>query len=147
MFLKPERSALILLRALSESIRPCVKAYDTASETVRVPSCAFLANVAESIAISNQILHLELDARLLGMNCDVYGVERVHNSDLFDSVQKTGRLKSIKETCDRNNPIKFIRWLKKGKTVLYATDQDYGLNQSDVINFFWSASCNNISSF
>ena len=81
-------------------------------------------------------LHLELDARLLGMNCDVYGVERVHNSDLFDSVQKTGRLKSVKDTCDRNNPIKFIRWLKKGKTVLYATDQDYGLNQSDIINFF-----------
>ena len=81
-------------------------------------------------------LHLELDARLLGMNCDVYGVERVHNSDLFDSVQKTGRLKSVKDTCDRNNPIKFIRWLKKGKTVLYATDQDYGLNQSDIISFF-----------
>ena len=81
-------------------------------------------------------LHLELDARLLGMNCEVYGVERVHNSELFDSVQKTGRLKSVKDTCDRNNPIKFIRWLKKGKTVLYATDQDYGLNQSDIINFF-----------
>ena len=81
-------------------------------------------------------LHLELDARLLGMNSEVYGVERVHNSDLFDSIQKKGRLKSVKETCDKNNPIKFIRWLKKGKTVLYATDQDYGLNQSDVINFF-----------
>ena len=70
------------------------------------------------------------------MNCDVYGVERVHNSDLFDSVQKTGRLKMVKDTCDRNNPIKFIRLLKKGKTVLYATDQDYGLNQSDIISFF-----------
>jgi KDO2-lipid IV(A) lauroyltransferase len=81
-------------------------------------------------------LHLELDARLLGMNSEVYGVERVHNSDLFDAVQKKGRLKSVKDTCDKNNPIKFIRWLKKGKTVLYATDQDYGLNQSDVINFF-----------
>ena len=81
-------------------------------------------------------LHLELDARLLGMNSEVYGVERVHNSDLFDSIQKKGRLKSVKDTCDKNNPIKFIRWLKKGKTVLYATDQDYGLNQSDVINFF-----------
>ena len=81
-------------------------------------------------------LHLELDARLLAMNCEVYGVERVHNSDLFDTIQKKGRLKSVKDTCDKNNPIKFIRWLKKGKTVLYATDQDYGLNQSDVINFF-----------
>ena len=81
-------------------------------------------------------LHLELDARLLGMNCEVYGVERVHNSDLFDTIQKKGRLKSLKDTCDKNNPIKFIRWLKKSKTVLYATDQDYGLKQSDVLNFF-----------
>ena len=81
-------------------------------------------------------LHLELDARLLGMNAEIYGVERVHNSDSFDSIQKKGRLKSIKDTCDRNNPMKFIRWLKKGKTVLYATDQDYGLNQSDIVNFF-----------
>jgi len=81
-------------------------------------------------------LHLELDARLLGMNCEVYGVERVHNSDLFDTIQKKGRLKSVKDTCDKNNPIKFIRWLKKSKTVLYATDQDYGLNMSDVLNFF-----------
>ena len=81
-------------------------------------------------------LHLELDARLLGMNANIYGVERVHNSNLFDSIQNSGRLKSLKGACDRNNPIKFIRWLKKGKTVLYATDQDYGLGQSDVINFF-----------
>jgi KDO2-lipid IV(A) lauroyltransferase len=81
-------------------------------------------------------LHLELDARLLGMNAEIYGVERVHNSDSFDSIQKRGRLKSVKDTCDRNNPIKFIRWLKKGKTVLYATDQDYGLDQSDIVNFF-----------
>ena len=81
-------------------------------------------------------LHLELDARLLGMNSEIYGVERVHNSDSFDSIQKKGRLKSVKDTCDKNNPIKFIRWLKKGRTVLYATDQDYGLNQSNIINFF-----------
>ena len=81
-------------------------------------------------------LHLELDARLLGMNSEIYGVERVHNSDSFDSIQKKGRLKSVKDTCDKNNPIKFIRWLKKGRTVLYATDQDYGLSQSNIINFF-----------
>ena len=81
-------------------------------------------------------LHLELDARLLGMNADVFGVERVHNSNSFDSIQNSGRLKSLKGACDRNNPLKFIRWLKKGKTVLYATDQDYGISQSDIINFF-----------
>jgi len=81
-------------------------------------------------------LHLELDARLIGMNAEIYGVERVHNSKTFDSIQKAGRLKSIKDICDKNNPLKFIRWLKNGRTVLYATDQDYGINQSDIVNFF-----------
>ena len=81
-------------------------------------------------------LHLELDARLLAMNLDVYGVERAHNSNSFDSIQTSGRLKSMKGTCDRNNPIRFIKWLKKGKTVLYATDQDYGLGQSNIVDFF-----------
>ena len=61
------------------------------------------------------ILHLELDARLLGMNSEIYGVERVHNSDYFDSVQSNGRLKGLKDSADKNQPIKFIRWLKTGK--------------------------------
>ena len=81
-------------------------------------------------------LHLELDARLLSMNAEIYGVERSHNSNLFDSIQGSGRLKSMKDICDRDSPIKFMRWLKKGKTVLYATDQDYGLMQSEIVDFF-----------
>ena len=81
-------------------------------------------------------LHLELDARLLGMSIDVYGVERNHNSDFFDVVQKDGRLKGVKGLCDKNNPFKFIKWLKSGKTVLYATDQDYGLQGAEIIEFF-----------
>ena len=81
-------------------------------------------------------LHLELDARLLGMCIDIYGVERNHNSDFFDKVQKDGRLKGVKDLCDKNNPFKFIKWLKSGKTVLYATDQDYGLQGAEIIEFF-----------
>ena len=81
-------------------------------------------------------LHLELDARLLGMNINIYGVERNHNSDYFDTVQKGGRLKGVLDLCDKNNPFKFIKWLKSGKTVLYATDQDYGLKGAEVIKFF-----------
>jgi lauroyl/myristoyl acyltransferase len=81
-------------------------------------------------------LHLELDARLLGMSIDVYGVERNHNSDFFDVIQKDGRLKGVKGLCNKNNPFKFIKWLKSGKTVLYATDQDYGLQGAEIIEFF-----------
>ena len=88
------------------------------------------------LLIFKHSLHLELDSRILGMNIPVYGVERVHNSDYFDSVQSSGRLKGLKDSADRNQPIKFIRWLKTGKTVLYAIDQDYGINSSEVMKFF-----------
>ena len=81
-------------------------------------------------------LHLELDARILGMNADIYGVERTHNSKFFDVIQSKGRLKGVKGLCDKNKPLKFIKWLLSGKTVLYATDQDYGMNGSEVVNFF-----------
>ncbi len=81
-------------------------------------------------------LHLELDSRILAMNAEIFGVERKHNSVYFESIQKNGRLKSMKDIADRNSTISFIRWLKNGKTVLYAPDQDYGLKKSDEIDFF-----------
>ena len=81
-------------------------------------------------------LHLELDSRILGMNAEIFGVERKHNSVYFESIQKNGRLKSMKDIADRNSTISFVRWLKNGKTVLYAPDQDYGLKKSDEIDFF-----------
>ena len=52
------------------------------------------------------------------------------------SAKKNGRLKSMKGIADRNSTISFIRWLKNGKTVLYAPDQDYGIKRSDEIDFF-----------
>ena len=88
------------------------------------------------LLIFKHSLHLELDSRILGMNIPVYGVERVHNSDYFDSVQSRGRLKGLQSSADKNQPIKFMRWLKTGKTVLYAIDQDYGIKSSEIIKFF-----------
>ena len=34
------------------------------------------------------------------------------------------------------NTLRFMKWLKNGKTVLYAPDQDYGLDKSKEIKFF-----------
>ena len=42
----------------------------------------------------------------------------------------------MKGIADRNSTISFIRWLKNGKTVLYAPDQDYGIKRSYEIDFF-----------
>ena len=81
-------------------------------------------------------LHLELDSRILAMNSEIYGVEREHNSEKFELTQSQGRLKSLKGLTGRKNTITFMRWLKNGKTVLYAPDQDYGIKNSVVVNFF-----------
>lgn len=81
-------------------------------------------------------LHLELDSRILAMHAKIYGIEREHNSKKFEEVQKMGRLKSMMGITDRENTFTFMRWLKKGKTVLYAPDQDYGIKKSVVANFF-----------
>ena len=81
-------------------------------------------------------LHLELDSRIIAMHADIYGIEREHNSKMFENIQRSGRLKSLRGITDRDNTFTFIKWLKKGKTVLYAPDQDYGIKKSVVADFF-----------
>ena len=80
--------------------------------------------------------HLELDARLLAMNAPMYGVSRSHNSASMNKIQDKGRLSSLKDTADKNNPRKFMKWLKSGKNVLYAIDQDYGWDHAVKLKFF-----------
>jgi lauroyl/myristoyl acyltransferase len=80
--------------------------------------------------------HLELDARLFAMNAEVYGVSRTHNSTAMNQIQNKGRLSSMKDTADKNNPRKFMKWLKTGKNVMYAIDQDYGWDHSIKLKFF-----------
>ena len=80
--------------------------------------------------------HLELDARIFAMNAEVYGVSRAHNSASMNKIQDKGRLSSIKDTADKDNPRKFMRWLKGGKNVMYAIDQDYGWDHSVKLEFF-----------
>ena len=80
--------------------------------------------------------HLELDARLLAMNAAVFGVSRTHNSASMNKIQDKGRLSSMKDTADKNNPRKFMKWLKAGKSVMYSIDQDYGWDHSVKLRFF-----------
>jgi len=80
--------------------------------------------------------HLELDARLFAMNTELYGVSRPHNSISMNAIQDRGRLSSMKGTADKSNPRKFMKWLKTGKSVMYAIDQDYGWNHSAQLKFF-----------
>ena len=70
------------------------------------------------------------------MNAAVYGVSRSHNSPTMNKIQDRGRLSSIKDTADKKNPRKFMKWLKSGKSVMYAIDQDYGWDHSVKLKFF-----------
>ena len=89
-----------------------------------------------NLVIFKHSQHLELDARLLAMNAPMYGVSRSHNSASMNKIQDKGRLSSLKDTADKNNPRKFMKWLKSGKNVLYAIDQDYGWDHSVKLKFF-----------
>ena len=93
-------------------------------------------NLNGNLVLFKHSQHLELDARLLAMGTPIYGVSRSHNSTFMDKLQNNGRLSSIKDTADKNNPRKFIKWLKEGKNVLYAIDQDYGWENSVKLKFF-----------
>jgi len=98
--------------------------------------------LTKSVSIKGNLIifkhsqHLELDARLLAMNTPIYGVSRSHNSVSMNKIQENGRLSSIKGTADKNNPRKFMKWLKNGKNVIYAIDQDYGWKHSAKLKFF-----------
>ncbi len=88
-------------------------------------------------------LHLELDVRLLGINAEIYGVERKHDSINFNKIQEKGRTRSVKEVANKKDTLKFLKWLNSGKTVMYAPDQDYIEGNQILLNFF-GMPCNQI---
>ena len=68
---------------------------------------------------------LEMSARLISENFDIYGMERPNNSQVMQKVIKSGRLKAMKGLASNKNVNETVEWLKKGRTVLYGPDQDY----------------------
>ena len=82
-------------------------------------------------------LHFMLDARVLSLHHEIYGVTRdVKNSTYINDLYMQKRLHVCKEIVRPNEPLKMVRWLKQGKTLCYAMDHDYGLESSVVIKFF-----------
>ena len=82
-------------------------------------------------------LHFMLDARILGIHHDIYGVTRdVKNSGFINRLYMQKRMQACKDIALPHEPLKFVRWLKKGKTVCYALDHDYGMENSIIANFF-----------
>ena len=82
-------------------------------------------------------LHFMLDARVLSLYHRIYGVTRdVKNSSYINDLYMKSRLHACQDIALPHEPLKFVRWLKKGYTICYALDHDYGLENSIIANFF-----------
>ena len=93
-------------------------------------------NPSGGLIIFKHSLHLELDARILGMHLSVFGMGRNHNNGAINKLQDSGRLKSLKGTIDRKEVRKLVKLLSQKEFVMYAIDQDYGKTNAELSNFF-----------
>ncbi len=90
---------------------PCTKKEDCLPS--RTPNQRFhTEEQSGNLVLFKHSQHLELDARLLGLNAEIFGVSRSHNSPIMNKLQTQGRLSSVQATADKNKPRKFLTWLK-----------------------------------
>ena len=90
------------------------------------------------LLIVKHTAHFYVDARILGLYKD-YGivVKTIGYSDQLDdayvnAVKRAARLGVAKS----DQPMKMARWLKSGEVVAYAADQDFGIDNSVICDFF-----------
>ena len=90
-----------------------------------------------TLLLYNHSLHFMLDARLVALHHEIYSISRnIKTSSYLNNQFTQYRLRACVDYALPNQPIKLIRWLKKGHVVCFAMDQDYGSDQSIIINFF-----------
>ena len=80
--------------------------------------------------------HLELDLRLLSQFFDLTGMYKSQTNAVLNYVMIKARNNYIKESLTNKEGLKAAKWIKSGKIFLYAADQDYGQNVSEMVPFF-----------
>lgn len=88
------------------------------------------------IVIGVHFMSLELGGRVMGLCQPMMATYRPHNSPLMEWVQTCGRMRSNKAMIARNNLRGMVSALKKGESVWFAPDQDYGSKGSSFVPFF-----------
>ena len=88
------------------------------------------------MAVGVHFISLELGGRTMGLCRPMMATYRPHNSPLMEWVQTRGRLRSNKAMIDRRNLKGMVSALKKGESVWFAPDQDYGIKGSCFAPFF-----------
>ncbi len=79
---------------------------------------------------------LEIAGKLLDPFADFDALYRQHKNPVFDYVMYISRLRYCKDVIERGNMRAMIRSLKKGNTIWYAPDQNYGAEHSVFVTFF-----------
>ena len=80
--------------------------------------------------------HLELDLRLLSQFFDLTGMYKSQTNAVLNYVMIKARNNFIKGSLTNKEGLKAAKWIKSGKIFLYAADQDYGQDVSEMVPFF-----------
>lgn len=78
------------------------------------------------IFVGVHFLTLELGARIVGLHHPGVGVYRPNDNPVLDWLQIKGRLRSNKDMLNRKDLRGMLKALRKGETIWYAPDHDYG---------------------
>ncbi len=103
----------------------------------RLINSHLLENRAEgTLLLIKHSTHLELDLRLLSQFFNLTGMYKSQSNAVLNYVMIKARNNYIETSLTNKEGLKAARWIKSGKIFLYAADQDYGQNVSEMVPFF-----------
>lgn len=90
------------------------------------------------LLIGLHFTHIDIGAKLLGLEYSIDGSYRPHNNPVYDYVQRTGRSRHCAEgkAIPRDDVRAMIKALRAGRAIWYAPDQDYGPKHSIFVPLF-----------
>ena len=95
-----------------------------------------LENQNGALILIKHSTHLELDLRLLSQFFDLTGMYKAQTNEVINYVMVKARNNYIEESLTNKEGLRAARLIKSEKIFLYAADQDYGLNVSEMVPFF-----------
>ena len=103
----------------------------------RLINSHLLENRAEGVLLLiKHSTHLELDLRLLSQFFNLTGMYKSQSNAVLNYVMIKARNNYIEESLTNKESLRAARLINSGKIFLYAADQDYGQNVSEMVAFF-----------
>ena len=92
-----------------------------------------LKDSSGALVLIKHSTHLELDLRLLSQFFTLTGMYKSQSNAVLNYVMIKARNNYIDASLTNKEGLKAARWIKSGKIFLYAADQDYGQNVSEMV--------------